>query len=74
LNSSEDTGTEIESELENKTTNKDNGERTEPESEKKSIKVSKVPQTEQKESQSIPSFEIYCGVACLLGAFLYKRK
>jgi PKD repeat protein len=31
-------------------------------------------ETEQKQSQSIPGFEIYCGTLCLLGVFLYKKK
>jgi hypothetical protein len=71
LNSTEDIGNDIESESGNKTINEDNGNKTELESGNKTIKGL---QTEQKESQSIPGFEIYCGVACLLGLFLYKRK
>lgn len=30
--------------------------------------------TEQKQSSSIPGFEIGCGIVCLLGAFLYRKK
>jgi 2-keto-3-deoxy-6-phosphogluconate aldolase len=71
LNSSENIGTEIESESENKTINKDTGTEIESESENK---TNTEPQTEPKKSQNIPGFEICCGVACLLGAFLYKRK
>ena len=71
LNSSEDTGNDIEHESGNKTINEDNENKTELESGNKTIKGL---QTEQKESHSIPGFEIYCGVACLLGLFLYKRQ
>ena len=71
LNSSKDIGNDIESESGNKTINEDIGNKTELESGNKTIKGL---QTEQKESQSIPGFEIYCGVACLLGLFLYKRQ
>lgn len=61
LNSSEDIGKEIESESGNKTVN---GNDT----------LNKGLETKQKKSKSIPGFEIYCGVACLVGVFLYKRK
>jgi hypothetical protein len=71
LNSSEDIRNEVESESEKKTINEDIGKKTESESVNKTIKG---PQSKQKESQSIPGFGIYCGVACLLGVFLYKRK
>jgi hypothetical protein len=71
LNSSEDIGNDIEYESGNKTINEDIGNKTELESGNKTMKGQ---QTEQKESHSIPGFEIYCGVACLLGLFLYKRQ
>ena len=61
LNSIENIGKNIESESGNKTIVEYNT-------------SNKGLQTEQKESQIIPGFEIYFGVVCLLGVFLYKRK
>ncbi len=71
MNSSEDIGEEIGSKLGNKTINEDIGNDIESESGNKTIKGL---QPKQKESQSIPGFGIACGVTCLLGVFLYKRK
>jgi hypothetical protein len=31
-------------------------------------------ETKQKQSPGIPGFEIGCGVVCLLGSFLYRKK
>jgi hypothetical protein len=68
LNSSEDIGNDMEYKSGNKTGlesgNKTTGNNT----------LNKGLQVEQKETQSIPNFEIYCGVVYLLGVFLYKRK
>jgi PKD repeat protein len=70
-NSSEEIGTEIEPESGSTTISKDIGKKIEPESDNKTTEGL---QTKPEESQSIPCFEIYCGVACLLGAFIYRRK
>ncbi|HWQ47462.1 MAG TPA: PKD domain-containing protein [Methanosarcina sp.] len=61
LNSSEDIGKEVESKPGNDMIGEYNI-------------LNKGLQTEQKENQRISGFEIYCGVVCLLGIFLYKRK
>jgi hypothetical protein len=71
LNSSEDIGGGIESEIGNKTIS---GHDELNKTISGNDTLNKGLETKQKKSKSIPGFEIYCGVACLVGVFLYKRK
>jgi len=77
-NSTEDIGKEIKPESGNRTINEDTGKKINSELGNKAInqhnKSNKGLETEQQETQGIPGFGIACGVTCLLGVLLYKRK